>query len=52
MITDKLIIEADRLEISCKTPRISDEQKTCDMSDKWTTSYVVGKSDSKKRGMK
>jgi hypothetical protein len=28
MIKDKLIIETDRLEISCKNPRISDEQKT------------------------
>jgi len=27
MITDKLVIETDRLEISCKTPRISDEQE-------------------------
>jgi hypothetical protein len=33
MITYKLIIETDRLEISCKTPKISDEQKTCDMYD-------------------
>ena len=33
MIKDKLIIETDHLEISCKTFRISDEQKTCDMSD-------------------
>lgn len=36
MITDKLIIETDRLEISYKTPRVSDEQKTFDKSD-----YVV-----------
>jgi len=29
-----IIIEPDRLEISCKTLRISDEQKTGDMSDR------------------
>lgn len=35
MIKDKLIIETDHLEKSCKNPRISDEQKTCYMSNRW-----------------